>query len=126
MPRTTIQREIILDTLKTFDTHPSAETLYAEINKNHPTISKATIYRNLRQLSEIGEIMQLAVIDDSARFDGRLDSHYHCNCKKCGAVFDVEMACFSGINDIVQEKYNFAVDRHDVIFIGICKECAHE
>jgi len=121
--RNTIQRKIILDTLKSYVTHPSAETLYAEIHKNYPSISKATVYRNLRQLSEAGVISQLAVIDDVARYDGRTDTHYHCNCKVCGAVFDAEIDCFVGIESLIRDKHGFDVDRHDVMFTGTCRDC---
>ena len=121
--RNTIQRQIILDALKSIGDHPSAEALYAEIQKNYPSISKATVYRNLRQLSEAGMISQLAVIDDVARYDGRTDTHYHCNCKVCGAVFDAEIDCFAGIGDIIRDKHGFDVDRHDVMFTGTCRDC---
>jgi len=124
MQRATIQRKIILDTLKTFVTHPSAETLYAEICKNHPAISKATVYRNLRQLAESGEIAQIAAVDGSARYDGRTETHYHCNCKKCGSIFDAEIVTpIDDVNNLVQKKYGFRVSRHDMIFIGLCKTC---
>jgi len=123
MLRATIQRSIILDTLKEFKTHPSAETLFEAIHKKHPAISKATVYRNLKQMTKYYEINQIAVVDDSARYDGNTKKHYHGNCKICGMVFDVEMDYFSGIDEQVQNDYGFFVDRHDTIFVGTCKNC---
>ncbi|MCL2840281.1 MAG: transcriptional repressor [Defluviitaleaceae bacterium] len=126
MSRSTIQRKTILDTLKSFNTHPSAETIYREIQKDYPAISKATVYRNLRQLSESGIITQVSVIDDAARYDGRVDLHYHFHCKKCGGVLDVEMDGVQGIEDVVRDMYGFQVDKHSIIFTGTCGDCAKD
>jgi len=121
--RNTIQRQIILDTLRSFDIHPSVDILYAEIIKIHPTISKATVYRNLRQLAEEGEITHLAVTDDVARYDGNATPHYHFACKLCYKIIDLEMPCVEGINDIVQRNHGINVDKHEILFLGTCGEC---
>ena len=121
--RNTVQRQIVLETVKKFHMHPKVEEIYSEIHKNHPTISKATVYRNLRQLVESGDICQVSLLDDMDRFDGRMDRHYHFKCIICGAVSDVDMEYLADINETVQQKYGFQVDGHDVVFKGICLEC---
>jgi len=121
--RNTVQRQIVLETLKKLDTHPTAVDVYSEIHKTHPTIGQATVYRNLRQLAEGGEIGALMLPDDLGRFDGRVDRHYHFKCKNCGRIFDVDIDYLTGINETVQQKYGFQVDEHDVVFRGICPEC---
>jgi len=121
--RNTIQRQIILDCLKSFTSHPSVDTLYAEICKTHPTISKATVYRNLHQLAEEGQITQLAVTDDVARFDGCAKPHYHFACKICNKIIDLEMDCVEDLNETVAKKHDLLIDKHEVLFIGTCVEC---
>ena len=121
--RNTIQRQIILDTLKLFDTHPTVDALFAEINKKHPTISKATVYRNLRNLSEIGLVLQIAVADDVARYDGCTTQHYHLKCKVCNGIFDVKMESINGINEAVGKANGFHIDKHDIMFTGTCANC---
>ena len=121
--RNTVQRQIILDNLKDFNSHPSVDLLYAQIHKIHPTISKATVYRNLHQLAKEGAITQLAVVDDVARYDGRAESHYHFSCKICNKIIDIEMDCINGINDTVANKHDLLIDKHEVLFIGTCEEC---
>ena len=54
--RNTIQRALVLEAVKTLHCHATADEVYEEIIKEHPTISKATVYRNLNLLSEMGEI----------------------------------------------------------------------
>ena len=121
--RNTVQRQIILDTLQRLDTHPSVDELCVEIHSKHPTISKTTVYRNLRQLTEQGEIRQLTLSDDIVRYDRATKPHYHFKCRDCGSTLDVDIEQLENINSIVQEKYGFQVDEHDIVFRGLCKKC---
>ena len=54
------QREIIKDLiLKKKYEHPTAQEIYDEIKKEEPTISLATVYRNLSFLSDTGVIRKI-------------------------------------------------------------------
>ena len=57
--RSTVQRQIILDTLRKLSKHPTIDEIYVEIHNEHPSISKTTVYRNLRQLADNGAIRQV-------------------------------------------------------------------
>jgi len=121
-----VQRQVILDELRSVDTHPSVDELYAEVHKKHPSISKATVYRNVRQLAEKGIILQIAIANDVARYDGCTDFHHHFICNHCGKVFDVYMDCandYEKLSTGIQGKYGYIVDRCMISFIGTCLEC---
>ena len=121
--RNTVQRQIVQDALKKLNTHPTIEEIFAVIHDDHPSISKTTVYRNLRLLAESGIIRQVSLPDGLERYDSRIDQHYHFNCKNCGDILDVDIGYLSGINSAVQAKYNVLVDDHDVVFSGICQKC---
>ena len=123
MQRNTVQRQIILEAVKEFHTHPTVDELYVHIHAKHPTISKATIYRNLHLLAQSGEIRQVSLPGDVDRFDDRTDQHYHFRCKRCGCLFDVDVEYFATIHESVQQKYGVQVDGHDVVFRGLCAQC---
>ena len=123
MQRNTVQRQIILDTLNKFITHPTVDELYTEIQKSHPSISKTTIYRNLHQLTQVGHISKVMLPDDIDRYDKRTDQHYHFQCKSCSAIFDVDIDYVEGINEKVHKKYGLQVNEHDIVFKGVCKKC---
>ena len=127
--RNTIQRQIILDALKSTDAHPSVDMLYAEIQKNHPSISKATVYRNLRLLAEKGDVLQIAVANDVARYDGCTDFHHHFLCDACGRILDIYInsdADFESIAAKTQVKYGHVVDKSMTTFFGVCADCDDE
>ena len=59
--RNTIQRQIVLQAVNQMHNHPTADAIYAVIAAQHPTISKATVYRNLNQLASQGEILRVPI-----------------------------------------------------------------
>ena len=121
--RNTVQRQIVLDAVKTLNSHPSIEEIYSFIHKGHPSISKSTVYRNLRHLEEGGCLRQISMPDGLPRYDAKCGRHYHFRCNGCGKVFDVEIAYLEGINDMVQSMHGFEVGEHDVVFTGLCVAC---
>ena len=123
MKRETVQRQIIADALKNFDIHPTVDEVYMEIQKNHPSIGKATVYRNLRKLAEDGKIRQVTLSEDVERYDKRADQHYHFKCNNCGRLFDVDMDYIAHIDEQVRQEYGFQIQMHDVIFKGFCLHC---
>ena len=123
MRRNTVQRQIILDAIKKFKIHPTVDEVFEEIKKEHPAIGKTTVYRNLRQLAQNGEIGQVTMPCSTERYDKRSDPHYHFKCDHCGQLLDVDMAHLEDIDEIARRKCGFKIYRHDVIFKGICPEC---
>jgi len=123
MQRNTVQRQIILNTLKKLKSHPCIDDIYAEIHKHHPSISKTTVYRNLRQLTQHGIIRQVSLPDGLERYDGTANPHYHFQCTLCEIIFDVDLEYLESINDIVQQNHGFHVANHDIVFKGICINC---
>ena len=121
--RNTVQRQIVLDAVRRLDTHPTIEEVYTEIHTTHPAISKTTVYRNLRQLARNGAIRKVSLPDGLERYDGHTAPHYHFVCNKCKRIFDVDIGYPIGLDQAVQEKYGFLVDRHETVFSGMCKEC---
>lgn len=122
--RMTKQREIILEALEE-TSHPSAETIYAEVRKRLPHISLGTVYRNLRTLKESGDISELQCSGEYSRFDPNLSSHYHITCKLCGRILDIDVstACLKEIEEEVGRKSGFDISSHCVGFYGICQDC---
>lgn len=124
LKRNTIQRKIVLDALVKLNNHPSIDEIYTDIHNDHPSISKTTVYRNLRQLANAGYTRQIAVQDGLERYDARTSRHYHFKCKGCGSIHDVDIGYLSEINGAVQETYGFKVTGHEVVFSGLCTDCA--
>ncbi len=123
MKRNTIQRTLILEAVNKLKSHATADDIYQFITNEHPTISRGTVYRNLHQLSESGEIRKLEVPGGADRFDHRCHDHYHIRCLKCGRVFDVEMDYIEDLGKKIKDTCGFEFSGHDIMFKGICPGC---
>lgn len=121
--RNTIQRSLVYEAVHRLQSHATAEEIYDEIVKQHPTISRGTVYRNLNRLAEEGEIRRMEIPGGPDRYDHRCHGHYHARCLQCGRVFDVEMAYLQDLEKAVTDAHGFAISGHDIIFTGICSDC---
>ena len=109
------KRNAILACLQGTTSHPSAEMVYEMLQKEHPDISLATVYRNLALLSKSGQITHVKV-PTADRFDARLDRHYHLLCTNCGRVFDAPVPYHPEYDDQVSKETGFQISRHRMIF----------
>lgn len=121
--RFTRQRRVILDVLRHVDTHPSADEVYEMVRQRVPRISLGTVYRNLEQLAERGEIRKLAIGGTIKRFDGNPQPHYHLRCLRCQRVFDAPMAVIDDIEKPLEERTGFLIQGHHLEFFGLCPAC---
>ena len=121
--RNTIQRTLVLEAVNRLQCHATADEIYAEIAKEHPHISRATVYRNLNLLAELGEIRKLEIPGAADRFDHRCHDHCHVRCETCGRVFDVDMEYVAGLEQNIRDAHGFAFTGYDILFRGICPEC---
>lgn len=121
--RNTVQRSLVLNAVRKLHCHATADEVYEEIIKEHPSISKATVYRNLNLLSEMGEIHRLEIPGSADHFDHITTNHCHVKCRECGRVFDVDMDYVSDLEKGIRDNHGFDFAGYDIIFHGICPEC---
>lgn len=117
------QRELILKTLKENCIHPTAEQLYELIRREEPTVSLATVYRNLNLLAENGMVKKIEGLDGTAHFDHQTFDHYHFICTKCNRVFDIPCDIAHDLAQDVESRTGFRIASYDVSFRGTCKSC---
>ena len=122
--RMTRQRQIILEELRTVDSHPSADEVYEMVRKRLPRISLGTVYRNLEILSELGEIQKLELGGDLKRFDRKPNKHYHIRCMNCGRVDDAPIAPLNQVEDELYGTTVFTIIGHRLEFEGLCPRCS--
>lgn len=121
--RNTIQKKLILDTVRLTTHHPTADEIYRLLEQDHPHISKATVYRNLGQLAEQGEIKRVSHLNAADRFDFNTEPHYHFRCLCCDKVFDVELPYDSGMLAQVSNPAGFHFTGYELVFTGLCPAC---
>jgi Fe2+ or Zn2+ uptake regulation protein len=121
--RNTKQRQAILNILRRADSHPTADWIYDQVKTEIPNISQGTVYRNLKILKEMGEILELNLDGTVSRFEGRKAAHYHFRCEKCGRIFDLDEPVHHEMNERIASRTGFLVTNHQLEFRGICDIC---
>ena len=115
------QRDVVYKVVHESYDHPDAETVLLRCKELMPTINLATVYRNLKTLSNEGLIKKISLTTGD-RFDTTTVSHAHFKCAKCGNFFDIpeipldkiENSRYKGVGDI---------DFAEIILIGTCNDC---
>lgn len=121
--RNTIQCSLVYEAVNNLQCHATADEIYDVIVKEHPHISKGTVYRNLNRLAEMGKIRKMEIPGGADRFDHLCHEHYHVKCIKCGRVFDVDMEYIADLENKIKDTHGFEFTGHDIVFKGICPEC---
>lgn len=123
MIRNTIQRSVVFNTVNQLKNHATADEIYLMIHKEHPSISKGTVYRNLQKLCDEGKIKKRQIPGESDRFDHICSDHYHGKCIQCGCIIDLDMDYMHDLQKRIHKTDGFEVLGHDIVFTGICSEC---
>ena len=121
--RTTQQRMLILEELRSQKNHPSADEIYDRVRKKLPRISLGTVYRNLEVLSHLGEIQELKLSGSLKRYDWNPNKHYHIRCVRCDRVDDAPLAPMNQIEDELYQATVFEIIGHNLEFTGLCPDC---
>ena len=119
------QRELIYDAVMNTNEHPTAETIYIWLKPDNPALSLGTVYRNLNQLVEEGNVMRLPFPVE--RFDAKTKPHAHFMCNDCGCVYDLmDISYDYALDEKVRLTCGHIVNQHELIFDGICVHCTEK
>lgn len=121
--RITLQYSMVLDAVHQLHCHATAEEIYEYVVKEHPHISKGTVYRNLNRLCELGEITRRELPGGADGFDHCCEKHYHARCERCGRLFDVDMDYQDDLTRKIKDTHGFLYTDNDIIFKCICPDC---
>lgn len=117
------RRQAILRIVQDTECHPTADWVYGEARKQLPGISLGTVYRNLKLLSESGEVRAYEGAGGVSRFDGCVVEHYHFRCERCGVMVDVQEPVNRELDRRVMERTGLKVNYHVLEFRGLCVDC---
>src|SRR5688572_7641571 len=118
--RLTPQREVLLRALSATMGHPTADDLVKKVRKVLPTVSHATVYRNVQELVRAGLIGTLERSGASVQFETNPEHHHHFLCERCGEVWDVYLDEIAVTLDRRRTPLKgFTIDRREVQLHGV-------
>ncbi len=121
--RLTPQRDVLLRVLSETTGHPTADDLVRDVRRVLPSVSHATVYRNVQELVRAGLVGTLERAGGAVQFEVNPDDHHHFVCRGCGQVWDVYLDAFEVRPKRGLSLKGFRVDRRDVQLHGLCAAC---
>ncbi|HYB91391.1 MAG TPA: transcriptional repressor [Candidatus Binataceae bacterium] len=120
----TPQRLAIIRALLASEEHPRADEIYAQVRREHPHISLATVHRTLEKLCEIGEARKVTMLHLSAHYDGNVTPHHHVVCVKCRRIRDIEIPELDGLLKGRSGLGEFKLLGSSLEIHAVCNRCA--
>jgi Fur family peroxide stress response transcriptional regulator len=104
--------------------HPTAQQVYDQVKKTHPTVSLATVYKTLEVLKSLDLIQEINLPQGQARFDSYMKPHINLICLQCGNIADLDETTAIEETRKVAAAAKFKPKAQRIDIFGICKRCS--
>lgn len=85
---------------------------------------RATVFRTVRLLSEIGVVCRVLMEDGSRHYAvSRREHHHHLVCTACGQVQDLDQCAIEGALRELSQSSGYEIDGHWLELYGRCRAC---
>jgi Fur family peroxide stress response transcriptional regulator len=119
----THQRFVIYRPLVESTDHPSPELVYGRVRADIPSISQATVYKNIHTFVDIGLLREINRLHQTNRLDANLDQHHHLICVRCEKITDLYDDPLDGARAREELPGGFEVLNYQVEAYGVCPDC---
>ena len=133
--------------------HLTADQIGARVAQVEPTVHRATVYRTLTSLSEIGVLAHVHLGGSATVYhlaeglagagtdagvvasapapahaaehpSAHATGHAHVQCHRCGRVLDVPQHAFDEVAERLLDELGFVLDTSHAALLGTCRDCA--
>ena len=123
--RVSLGREAVFKEAFDLHGHFTAEDLVKSCKKHMRRVSRATIYRSLREFLEAGVIRQTAFGEKHEHYEHVYDEklHHHARCIRCHNVIEFPDLKEDEVYVPILRKERFHILGHEMHFYGVCAKC---
>ena len=121
--KATFQRMNILEVIEK-NGHMSVEDIYEEVIKVHPSLSLATIYKNIILMMEKSVLVEVPISGKKPKYELSKMDHIHLVCTECGNVED--KPCIEATDKVfhdLTDKEHFVLNKRQINLYGVCSHC---
>ena len=120
-------RTAVVEALAGHDCAVTALELEDELRRRQPPVARASVYRAVEQLEQLGLVRRLEVCRGTAGYEKIEPSghhHHHAICRDCGRMVPFEDESLEKAIGRVSDRISFDVAEHDVVLRGVCDRCS--
>ena len=121
--KATFQRMNILKIIEK-NGHMSVEDIYDEVIKVHPSISLATIYKNILLMVEKAVLVEVPISGRKPKYELVKMDHIHLICTECWNVED--KPCLEETDKVfhsLTDGEGFVLSKRQINLYGVCASC---
>ncbi|MGQ9501120.1 MAG: Fur family transcriptional regulator [Anaerolineae bacterium] len=119
----TAPRKAVVQVLEQEGEHLSSGEVLALGRQIYPPLSRATVYRTLDLLTNLGLIRPILLKDTAQRYVSGEGGHHHLVCSVCGAVFEFDRCDVDQFAAELAARFDFQIRSHLLEFYGVCHDC---
>jgi len=126
--RVTRARQAVLETLDGTEEHLTADEIVSRAATTAPGVHRATVYRALATLGELGLVTHTHIGGAAAVYHLSLPApaaalHAHLQCTRCQRVIDVPAEFLAPLADALDRVLDFQLEPHHAALLGQCTDC---
>jgi Fur family transcriptional regulator, ferric uptake regulator len=130
--RITRARQAVIEVLDGTDGHLAADEIVALAEASAPGVHRATVYRALAILGELGLVTHTHVGGSATVYHLALPAptdeadsapHAHLQCSNCQAVIDIPVDVLDTLISRVDREVGFQIEPHHAALLGLCADC---
>ena len=122
--RVTSARIAVLSVLESSSDHLSADAIATEVQVLQPAVHRATVYRTLESLVEVGVVSHTHLGHGAAVYHLIDDEHIHSQCQRCGRIVDLDAGLLAAAGRVLLSEHGFVLDPSHSALLGTCAACA--
>lgn len=120
-------RTAVVEALARHDCAVTALKLEEELRRRRVPVGRASVYRALELLEELGLVQRFEAARRIASYERVNPSghhHHHAICRRCGRMEPFEDRGLERAIKQVSDQVPFEIAEHDVVLRGLCERCA--
>ena len=122
--RLTGPRRAVAELIAGREGHFTAADIEADARIRRPGIGRATIFRSLEVLLELGVVERIDLPSgEHAYVTCEPSHHHHVVCSSCGRAIDIEDAGLRAVVEEIEARTGYRIDRHRLELFGVCPAC---
>ena len=126
--RLTAQRRALIETIQEAKTHLDAASLLELAHKRDPNIDRATVYRTIELLKQLGLIDELDLMHlngEKHYYEVKTQKdHLHLACFRCGEIEEFDSPTFQRLKREIAAQNEFQIQVMRLEVGGLCRRCA--
>ncbi len=105
----------------------TTDDLWQELRQVEPKIGRATVFRSVEKLVEMGLLDRIEFADGTHHY--RVcggTHHHHLTCTQCHRVMEIDICLPQEQLAAIGERTHFAIEGHALTLFGRCENCRVE